>query len=267
MFLFPEGFVIDAVGCGPPPCYDTCPLCWSGCYCDYYLCEGQICCASGCCNPLQCQICVDGQCQYSCGMTQTCCGGECCDGTCCNGTCCKGSECEDCNSVTGACESRCKPENCEECNDVTHSCEVCGGDPNQVCCDGTCKPKCKLVDGDDCSGPIPTFCSGCSVPDVGCSWNSLTVIYEGGKEKKCNPEGCEGDCYEDIKLCYTEYICTSFEWPLPLAFCTGAYVDPGGGIGIGPLHCESTPVPSLCYICAENENYPIRHWVLNESCN
>lgn len=67
LFLLPEGFVDDAVGCFPPPCY-TCPPCWTGCYCDQYNID------IGCptCDSSQCFCCRDCQCYFRCPDDKAC---------------------------------------------------------------------------------------------------------------------------------------------------------------------------------------------------
>ena len=65
LFLLPEGFVDDAVGCFPPPCL-TCPPCWTGCYCNHYN--------PGCptCDSSKCLCCRDCQCYFQCPYDKAC---------------------------------------------------------------------------------------------------------------------------------------------------------------------------------------------------
>lgn len=70
--------------------------------------------------------------------------------------------CPPCNYWFGECIYYCEPNWCETC--VDGSCQVCGGDPDKVCCDGTC------CDTDDCEKTcVDGSCQVCGGdPDCEC---------------------------------------------------------------------------------------------------
>ena len=135
----------------------------------------------------------------------------------------------------------------------------------QKCCNGTCVDNCKIVNGESCSA-ADTFCSGCAMIGAGgCLWQGNAKICFGGSEKICNPRGCEGDCHDDTKICYTEYPCIPEEVGMPMATCSIFY--PGMPPIPAPPHCNIGTIIDNCYFCTGDLNNPLNHWVQNDSCN
>jgi hypothetical protein len=261
-------------------CYNpmTQYCCWDpyapGTTCYY----GQTCCNGTCCdNATEC--CVGGVCQPKCGTgccsstTEHCCGNHCCynDQTCCGDTCC--FQGQFCCGNTSCCEQgfqQCCGKTC--CNPGQQCCfdeKCCSND--EKCCPAVpgvtstyCAQPCQIVDGEDCHG-ISTFCSGCEMPEVGCSWQANTIIYENVTEKTCNPNGCLGDCSDDEKVCYTQFTCVPFDTGAPLSYCASYSGNPPIPV---PPYCASTLQPFECYICVEDAEpgQSIVHKVHNGSC-
>jgi len=106
----------------------------------------------------------------------------------------------------GSCVSSCDPANCQTC--VDGWCQVCGGDPNQVCCDGSCEPKCE--DGEptgecDTSHNAEYECVGCVL--IGDCSNYTMREYYGNEVRYCTG-GCPGDCVQQNAVeCYVVYEC------------------------------------------------------------
>ena len=85
---------------------------------------------------------------------------------------CEPDWCEHC--VGGECKSRCNPNLCEHC--VDGSCQVCGGDPNQVCCDAWC---CYKVWTKETTTAFDQSCPACSNYYWGCVGSSrIQPSYE-----------------------------------------------------------------------------------------
>jgi len=213
MILWLSPFVNDAVGCGPPPCY-TCPPCYTGCYCDNYVgcptcdsseclqcgaghctctswCSGGTCCHGNCCLYPGMNCCPDGHC---CSSGYSCCGNKCCH----PGTthCCSdgppGSEYYCCPDGQTCCHGNCcVPSACDECVDGT--CKVCGGRPNESCCNGSCyntiTQKCCGDTGTGYKCDINEICcnGSCCNPNECKDCNATTHACE----SRCNPENCE----------------------------------------------------------------------------
>ena len=274
--------------CGPGQdccgqrCCNSADCCNNGLYCcgatpGWECCDDLI-----CYNPSTSSCCHDGM-GTICPLGRACCNGiclepglVCCGGSpCLIGHCCDNITCYDpltkkcCNDGLGTycdfdracCYGTCCPIGQECCDGLT-----CYNPLTQKCCNdgmGTIKEKCQIIDGDSCSGLTLEFCSGCALNNKDCSWHSNTIVYEGGKEKICNPKGCDGDCNDDSqKLCYKEYPCRPFGY-IPLHVCTVLETDPPG---LDLPHCELGGLPSnKCYICTEGT--PLEHYVQNESCN
>ena len=148
------------------PC-TSCPGCLTcrptGCEClAECCCDGRTC--SGCCVCSGCS-CVGG----SCPACKSCVDCSCeCTSECCEDSDCGPPGCWNC--VNCECESQCNPDNCQTC--VDGSCQVCGGDPNQVCCDGTC---CDKVWTKETTDPIDLPCPSCDNVMWGCIGTSKTV--------------------------------------------------------------------------------------------
>ena len=217
-------------------------------------------CCDGTCYDPQTQGCCDGKTVYN-KSTKKCCWegtGHTCpkspvDMACCDGNCCDPNECETCDYINGGCE-------------------VCYGDTSKTCCNGTCEPKCGIVDGENCNGSDDELCNltNCAVePGHPCQSGPARKVYEGGTEKICSPRGCEGDCIDDRKDCYTVYKCigsSSYEW---MSTCSSMYCLPGANCWPkGYFSCESNvPIPTKCYGCEQGpEDVNESHDVDNDSC-
>jgi hypothetical protein len=130
LFLSTTAQQVIAWPCNPP----ACPSCYTctptGCECQAQCgCGGRTC--SGCCVCSGCS-CVPGS---SCPACKSCVGCSCeCTSECCEDSDCGPPGCWNC--VSCGCEYQCDPDKCETC--VDGSCQVCGGDPNKFCCDGSC---------------------------------------------------------------------------------------------------------------------------------
>jgi len=99
-------------------------------------------------------------------------------------------------------------------------------------------------------------CTGCTVGGS-CNYLPDARVYKGGKEKKCNPRGCPGQCNDDTKICYTDYPCTKASAPWLFHVCTGMVIPT----------CQSVaPVPMLCYPCIYDVANRVEHWVDNDAC-
>jgi len=87
---------------------------------------------------------------------------------------CDASACKEC--VDCSCGSKCDPANCETC--INGECKVCGGDPDQVCCNGSCcdTSNCECVDGE---------CLCCWTLEISDSFQYGSCYCEGGT--------CEGE--------------------------------------------------------------------------
>lgn len=189
-----------------------------------------------CCPPCEeCDVCEDGDCipkvcpeHYVCDNDKCVCAEE----------CCKDSDCPDCyGCVNYSCVYKCSP--------------------SQVCCNGSCVPECKVVDGEDCTLPDGSCAAGCAIGGTDCSWMGNKIIYVGSDEKICSPRGCE-DCVDDEKICYIVYSCRAANWPIPGLACE----DVGGGI----YTCMAFGV--TCYYCVlDDDNPQYFHWVQNDTCS
>jgi len=165
-----------------------------------------------CCSTDNCVSCVDGACVVCGGdPNQFCCVTE--DGDiCCN----KGQRCCTfyyagydlylpycCNSDQPCCNGHCcDPNDCETC--VDGYCQVCGGDPNKICCDnGSCVKPCELE-------AVVGQCDKKTVqcPECG-SWCSdyYKIVYTGNTVYRCKEPGCPGDCQDTEVHCYTRTRC------------------------------------------------------------
>ena len=235
-------------------------------------------CTSNLCSPEKCETC-DGH-----GLCKVC-GGDpnkaCCNGTCYNTTtqsCCNGEIYDKstqkccpglfgtefiCDINSNCCDYLCcDPKECKTCGSPSpSSCKVCDDNPNQKCCSGVCKEKCKIINYGSCTG-TDEICEACSV--TGCTMGSK--IYAGGNGTVCNPNGCTGDCHEALKVCYTEYPCIPDPMPLPTSYCSGYCLDSEGIPYPCPIHCEVTLTIVNCYICDRDTYHPDEHKVPNDSC-
>jgi len=283
-----HGSCCDDICCGDGYCCnpDDCQSCVGG---RCVVCNGDPakgCCDGSCCDHRQCKGCnlSTGECESRCDEGEKCCEpppggfvGYCCptDYVCSNADedipkfCCPpGTNCCGYRSGTIIFLRCCDPNLCESCS-VDGCVYQC--DPNtEVCCDGTCKPKCQIVDGADCSTSQNTSsCGGCALHDS-CSHLVNAKVYEGGKEQKCNPRGCPGDCNDDIKLCYTEYPCKKGDGYRSWATCVTLTSPPPP---LTPQPCwppcceDMWPFPFECYPCVNDELNKVEHKVDNDSCN
>ena len=142
---------------------------------------------------------------------------------------------------------------------------------NEFCCDdGSCvSERCKTIDGQDCSQSNNSFCGGCALDDSDCGWQANAKIYEGGKEKICNPHGCPGDCDSGkTKLCYTEYPCMLLGVFYLFEECSTFVPQPPPLPPMPTLPtCISVfPIPTTCWPCWHHEAYGQSHRVRDHSC-
>jgi len=238
--------------CGAGICCNTanCGACVDG---DCKICGGdpdKVCCGGSCCDTSQCHRCnfTTGECENECDPDQFCCVAD--DGDlCCN----QGQKCCTCYYVSYdmyvpyCCPSGytccnwdicCDPDNCETC--VDGECQVCGGDPDKVCCDGSCEPKCEEeIDEPRCSSQWNEDCIACVGILESCS-NHNTRIFTDAVTYTCSG-GCPGECAEEPNqpVCSEVYKCKTgeFMWPY---ICT-AHLD--------------TPVPLDCYFQIDSPLY------------
>jgi len=118
------------------------------------------------------------------------------------GNCRYDSDCPDCHTCPTPecnCEYQCNPDNCQTC--VNGSCQVCGGDPDKCCDNGTCVDKCTNTGqcdyGELPSGPYANCqalqdpVTGQCGPAEGFICNHLATIAENDAEcADCAP-GCD----------------------------------------------------------------------------
>jgi len=157
------------------------------------------------CDPNACEECVDDECESSCDPNGSCCQGSCCSPTqdCCGGdlccdsndVCCTddGNYCCDPNEI--CCQGNCcDPDLCQDCNSVSGLCEsFC--DPNtEFCCEGTC---CKnyecCIDG-DCVDPVCYNCHSVSGTQYECG-------HESG-DSNCASFWCIGNVFDTDTCSY-----------------------------------------------------------------
>jgi len=254
-------FTVQATACPDPECTDDddCPDCYK---CESGECVNYDQCLGGC---WPCSNCVDCWCVSDCHWSQYCCNGSCCDNYCCPaGHCCNyhkdGKYCcygGCCDLDTECCEGDCcDPEDCESC--VDGWCQVCGGDPDKICCDGECKNKCEEFSdgGINCSTSHDLECLYCQYDIYKCSEN-IRRVYTGQYSISCFG-GCPGDCQEPFEvLCYTEYTCFKKE-SLLFHRCTTVY----------GIHCEyvSEMWPFWCNKCAYDIWSGEEHFVNQALC-
>jgi len=138
------------------------------------------------------------------------------------------------------CQNCCDPNKCEKC--IEGQCQVCGGDPDEVCCDGVCTPKCEdeILDSINCHGTSYDCWRSCDA--VGCEPISTTTVYENIDRKTCQG-GCPGECPDwSSVLCYTEYDCVRLWFPpYPDYVCdwqTGFCNKPNEGL--------------ICFVCKQS---------------
>lgn len=202
--------------------------------------------------------CTETGCEYECGTGQGCCGGICYDPD--TKHCCGWAyDGHLCDSDEACCGGTC-------CDPAIESC----------CDDGSCKPKCEIVDGEDCDKTSDPPCdeTNCAI-DVGhpCYSGPARRVYAGGCEKICNPRGCPGDwgdCTDDVKVCYTDYSCVGSSFYAIFSLCTN-WSFTGIGAPINKFHysCEFDVlwVLNKCYSCEQGEaSEDDKHYVDNDSC-
>ena len=234
-----------ARACPPqcPPCYY-----WNGQHCIYG------------CNPDRCETCKQGECQSTCDSEncQRCNGSGSCESTCdpnqceqCDGegnceSSCDPNQCEVCDGQ-GNCESTCDPDQCEEC-DGQGNCEVCGGDPDKVCCEGSCEPICEQTGYDAiCSSDNDKSCRACVGIGGNCS-NYDARVYSNQTIYNCTG-GCPGECDEEYPSppCYDEYYCNNW------IHYTFAECSAMGPTGPRPLECYDAGMPWGCTRCQQGD--------------
>jgi len=168
----------------------------------------------------------------------------------------------------------CPPEGCDECEscDWTTGYE-CVSDCTfgQKCCNDVCYDECDTITGEDCSGSGwdgVIVCDGCAMMnDTDCGWQGPARDYEGGWEIKCSPRGCDGDCDDGTKLCYTEYTCIVIDFGALFNECSATCGEYPILYPCDP-HCASTlPFPNRCYWCINDEENGDPHMVDNDTCN
>ena len=180
-----------------------------------------------------CYYCINCQCELPYGS-------ECGEDDPCPGEChtCVGSEVCLCEND----DSKCNTANCEKC--VSGSCEYQCDPETQVCCDGTCTPKCE--DGEptgqcDTSHNEEYECIGCTVFPYNCSDFTMREYY--GNEVRYCTGGCPGDCVQQNAVeCYVEYDC-KYGTQLPLSICA----TQGDGVA-----CVDYPDVWFCTPCVKN---------------
>lgn len=168
--------------------------CWGGCpackYCAACWCTKYGDCWGGCPD---CHSCVN----CNCSCTSDCCSDSDCTGEC--------KSCISCSCVDD--DSKCDTAKCYKC--VGGSCEYQCDPATQVCCDGTCTPKCE--DGEptgecDTSKNEDYKCPGCVYLLDDCSNYTMREYY--GNEVRYCTGGCPGDCVQQNAVeCYVEYKC------------------------------------------------------------
>ena len=160
--LLISGFAKSAVACGTP----TCPPChyWSA----YYQ-----------------------RCVYRCDECYQKCEGNSCVPKC---------DPNDCERIElCSCVSRCDPDLCHVC-DGEGNCLVCGGDPDQFCCNGGC---CSTNNCEYCDFDLGSCEDRCALYH-----NCLECDGSGGCPSTCDPdETCCNDTCCDIGYCCNNEIC------------------------------------------------------------
>jgi len=226
-------------------------------------CDGKTC--PGCCKCEDC-ACVDDS--SKCTGCKSCSifGCACFDDNrkcpenheCCNGVCCSGNDCKYCD-VNDNCVSYCDPSKCHECDGLGH-CEVCGGDPNETCCDGTCQPKCEEVGSETlCGSEKDTPCRSC-VGILGDCFNYKAQVYSNQTIYNCSG-GCPGECDDEYPSppCYDEYFCNNWIH-YNFAECTSM-----SETGPVPLECYDAGQPWGCTRCQQGD-YSRTLYVLSRRC-
>ena len=170
---------------------------------------------------------------------------------------CNSDNCEWC--VDGECVSLCDPDNCETC--VDGECKVCGGNPNQKCCNGSCCDKVWTTETHTAINESCPSVADCYEPGVGCDGTKVTVSqsYESclnvgvglGEHCECNEEeqvvGYNYTCQEDWD--WSMMVSCAFEAALCAIQCVGAYADPASCsdcLGTLELDCCGG---DTCHIC------------------
>ncbi|MBN1804986.1 MAG: hypothetical protein JW837_07025 [Sedimentisphaerales bacterium] len=183
-------------GCGP--CADM-----IGGHC---VCVSECCFDSDCGSPF-CWICIKCGCKFLCDT----------------------DDCEDC--IAGSCDTTCDADDCESC--VNGDCLVCGGNPNQKCCDGSC---CNKTWRTDTTDPITTNCPSCGSEGIcGGTTTELEsyvhcVSASGGQGTLC-------ECQDSLQTVGYTYPCmanwdvSQLSWcalmtGLCAIQCVGSYADP-----------------------------------------
>ncbi len=236
-------FVDNAFGSGP-----TCPPCAN----PYFNGSGWVCggCVIDCGNCYKCNTStIPPSCEDKCDSLNCKYCPDCSTGCISK---CDPDLCQICNGH-GGCISRCDSSQCESCKNG--HCAICNDDANLKCCNpvwpGVCREKCKLVDGENCTGPDGS-CTGCADGGTDCTWGwrPIPKHWKSGTEKKCNPRGCLNDCEENVnKVCYEFVPCIPSSIPIFTMICKD--------ISTGP------PIPSV-YMCQFGDG-PACHWCVEDS--
>ncbi len=152
----------------------------------------------------------------------------------------------------------CDPDNCETC--VDRECEVCGGDPDLICCDGgSCVFPCTLVDGESCETPL--------IPDTPCGVTCVLLGAECGigtekewsgiTEKVCDTEGCLLHCFHFTHWCWKKYACEpsgeTVKWTRCGIMTSGFPPEP---VYWWPVCVDTFPLSEPCETCKRSD-YPI----------
>ena len=135
---------------------------------------------------------------------------------------------------------KCDPDECEEC-DGEGACEVCNGDPDQACCDGTCYDK---ATKGCCDGVI---------------YDKETECCYQGEIKDCCKDESTGNCEAQHDICGCDpegagASCADKMHKYPLGSTHFCYSECGGE----PCNYSLTEIPCYAYKgCTQST----RHWV------
>jgi len=212
--------------------YDGCPRCGSCRYCGSDCrCRNYGDCWGGC--PT-CESCVNCYCQ---------CNSECgCDGKTCSGCC----VCSNCSCVPN--HSNCDEANCYKCENC--NCVYRCNPDTQVCCDGSCKPKCEEVGSETlCGSENDTPCRAC-VGITGNCFDHRAKSYTNEIIYNCSG-GCPGECDDEYPdpPCYEEYFCDDY---IHYTFAECTNMSETGPV---PLECYDAGAPWGCTRCQQGGYY------------
>ncbi|MHB9069208.1 MAG: hypothetical protein ACYC54_02450 [Sedimentisphaerales bacterium] len=182
---------------------------------------------------------------WPCPPCQTRIGGVCvrnCSGSCCDSSCCSSAECKSCTG--GSCVSDCDPADCESC--VGGSCEVCGGDPDKFCCNGSCCDNGKCCTSGSCVSACSKLnlvlayievCPACSGFFSGCE--GIIQVRDSYYEWKSVEAGESGWCNNPTKTETVGFLfeCTEDWNVIHILACAGASTTCYWACSGGPILC------------------------------